>query len=165
MVANASSADLQKRMRQARQDLDSHSDEMVKQARETFNWRNFVAKHPVATMSAAAVAGYLLAPRRIHLKSVDDKTIKAAVEQALEKVQPAMGAASNAAKSPGLVAGLASMLMAVLVREGLSMASQMVRNVVDSKMGGADRMTGSFSQHPSQSASLSRPVARNGEHP
>ena len=62
MKPQATSEELQAHIRQARHDLDTHSQEMFKQARAEFNWRNIVAKHPLLALGTAATAGFLLAP-------------------------------------------------------------------------------------------------------
>ena len=146
-------------MRQARQDLDAHSEEMVKRVRAQLDWRHIVSKHPLLALGAAAAAGYILAPRRVHCHCVDGKTIKETVAQAMDRVQPVASS-----KAPGLAAGLASMLMAMVVREGLSFASQFVRNIFDSQAGGAGRASKSFNQQPA-TASMKPHVTTNGEHP
>jgi hypothetical protein len=159
MVAHNSSDDLQRQMRQVRKDLDAHSEDMVEQARKQLDWRAFIAKHPFAIMGAAAAAGYLLAPRRVHLRCLDEKTIKSTVEQAMGRAQ----AAAAAPKSAGVLASLASMAMGLIVSEGVSLATRLVRNLLEGRSGTAASTFTSFSQ-PSAAANGAH-TATNGEHP
>jgi hypothetical protein len=124
-------------MRQVREDLQSHSEEMAQRVRSQLDWRQIVARHPLITLgaAAAAAAGYLLAPRRVHYMNVDDKAIKATVEKAVGQAQ----SAAPASMASGLAAGIASMLIAAVVREGVSVASQFVRSYFDSHAGDAPR--------------------------
>ncbi len=159
MVAHTSSADLQRQMRQVRKDLDAHSEEMVKQARKQLDWRGFIAKHPFAIMGAAAVTGYLLAPRRVHLRCLDEKVIKKTVEEAIGRTR-SVPTAPNAA---GLLAGLASMAMGLIVREGVSFATQLARDLFDARSKAAGEDAATFNQ-PSTTARGGQAVT-NGEHP
>jgi hypothetical protein len=133
MSEHTSPDDLQGKLRQVREDLDSHSEEVVQRIRSQLDWRNIVAEHPLVALGAAATAGYLLAPRRAHCQCVRDKAIKETLEQAMER----SGSAAPRSMATGLVAGLASVVMATLVREGLSFASQFLRDYFDSQA--ADR--------------------------
>ncbi len=155
MVAHNSSDDLQRQMRQVRKDLDAHSEELVERARRQLDWRGFIAKHPFAIMGAAAAAGYLLAPRRVHLRCLDEKTIKSTVEQAMGRAH-----ATAAPKPMGVFASLASMAMGLIVSEGVSFATRFVRNLLEGRSQTSGSTFTSFNQPTGRGAH----AATNGEH-
>lgn len=55
---------IRQRMEEVRCDLDEDVQEIVESARDMGDWRSYVRSYPWACLGAAAVAGYLLVPRR-----------------------------------------------------------------------------------------------------
>ena len=158
MVAHGSPGDLQGQMRQVRKDLDAHSEEMLKRARKQLDWRSFIANHPLAIIGAAVAAGYLLAPRRLRVQSIDEKILKTNIDQAIGRAH--LGSAPTA---PGFLAGLASMAMGIAVREGVSLASQIVRNFLEPRPNAPGQTSSSFDQSPSAAGTAPQRMT-NGDH-
>lgn len=66
---------IQRRMEDVRTRLDEDVDEAVGSARQMVNWHAYVRRYPWACLGLAAVAGYLLVPRRLELSSPDADTL------------------------------------------------------------------------------------------
>ncbi len=132
MDPNLSSDDLQGHIRQARHDLDVHSREMVARARAELDWRNFVAKHPLVSLGAAAAAGFFLALRSLRCHIVQTKA-----GEGVSAEHTVKAAAPTAPRTAGLVATLASTIAAVLVREGAGLAARLAMQMIDSARTGA----------------------------
>ena len=107
MKPQATSEELQAHIRQARHDLDTHSQEMFKQGVPEFNWRNIVAKHPLLALGTAATAGFLLAPRRCCCRHADAGT-----------APPAMESAAPPSAASRLMATFLSAATAIVARRG-----------------------------------------------
>jgi hypothetical protein len=56
--------DILRQMAAIRHELNENVEEVVQNAKELVDWRNFVRAHPWLTVSAAAAVGFLLVPRR-----------------------------------------------------------------------------------------------------
>jgi hypothetical protein len=118
-----SAEELQAQIRQARQDLDVHSQEMLQRARAEFNWRNVIAKHPLLALGTAATAGFLLAPRGGCCRHADAGTARPAMESAA----PPSSAVSR------LMTTFLSAATAILVREGSNLAAGLVLRWLNSR--------------------------------
>jgi len=55
---------IRQRMEEVRCDLDEDVQEIVEGARDMGDWRSYVRSYPWVCLGAAAVAGYLIVPRR-----------------------------------------------------------------------------------------------------
>ena len=55
---------IRQRMEEVRCDLDEDVQEIVEGARDMGDWRSYVRRYPWVCLGAAAVAGYLIVPRR-----------------------------------------------------------------------------------------------------
>jgi hypothetical protein len=121
MVSSNSSA-LRMQMRQVREDLNEHADQVAEKARTSLDWRHFVANHPWASLAVAALAGYFVVPRRSCCNAVDAKTVNQAVERMVGAAQ------SSQRPAPSSVLGsMASAIAPILAREGLNYISQLAR--------------------------------------
>ena len=115
-------SEIQRRMAQIRHELHIEVREAVKGAQSLTDWRSLVRNHPWATLSAMAVAGYLIVPRR----RVEAPTIVA--------VSPAASvegtAESTASTTPtqrnrwGILSTAFSLLAPIAVRAVQNYASQ-----------------------------------------
>ena len=126
MVTQNSSAALQGKMQSVRRKLDEDADEMVKKARIRFDWRHYVANHPLASCAVAAAAGYFLVPRQIHCKCADSRAPSGAAGHLEATAQSARPSAAS-----GVVAGMMGMITSTLAQEGATLATQFVRRWLD----------------------------------
>jgi len=126
MVSQNSPAVLQRQMRQIRRDLNEHADQMVETARARFDWRRYVASHPWTSLGTAVAAGFFLVPRRPCCKAVDAATVKKTMDQVVRAAQPSAPSAFS-----NIVGGVFAVLTTTLVREGVSLVSQLARQWIE----------------------------------
>jgi hypothetical protein len=127
MVSQNSPAILQLQMREIRRNLNEHTDQVVEKARTQLDWRRHVANHPWTSLSIAMLAGYLLVPRRAGCQAVDANHVGKSMERTARAVQPSSQSAAST-----ITAGLGSVIAATLVREGVGLFSQFVRQWLES---------------------------------
>jgi hypothetical protein len=119
------------RMATLRRELDSDVEHVAESARAMTDWTFYVRRFPWAAVGVAAVAGYLLVPRK-------KTNVAPTAEQlaALVQNKEFVTAATNQLKPPqSLLAGLAATLAAMAVRAALSYVTEQVRT----KTAGAKR--------------------------
>ena len=111
------------RMATLRRELDSDVEHVADSARAMTDWTFYVRRFPWAAVGVAAVAGYLLVPRK-------KTNVAPTAEQlaALVQNKEFVTAATNQLKPPqSLLAGLAATLAAMAVRAALSYVTEQVR--------------------------------------
>lgn len=112
------------RMATLRRELDSDVEHVAESARAMTDWTFYVRRFPWVAVGVAAVAGYLLVPRK-------KTNVAPTAEQlaALVKNKEFVAAATNQLKPPqSLLAGLAATLAAMAVRAALSYVTEQVRS-------------------------------------
>ena len=111
------------RMAALRRELDSGVHDVAESARAMTDWTFYVRRFPWAAVGLAAVAGFLLVPRK-------KTTVTPTAEQlaALVKNKDFVAAATNQLKPPqSLLAGLAATLAAMAARAALSYVTEQIR--------------------------------------
>jgi hypothetical protein len=111
------------RMAALRRELDSDVHDVTESARAMTDWTFYVRRFPWAAVGLAAVAGFLLVPRK-------KTTVTPTAEQlaALVKNKEFVAAATNQLKPPqSLLAGLAATLAAMAARAALGYISEQIR--------------------------------------
>jgi len=63
-------------MRGIRRDLRANVNDMVTNASQIFDWRNYVRSFPWSSVAVAAVLGYILVPRRMKVVAYDKATLE-----------------------------------------------------------------------------------------
>jgi hypothetical protein len=119
------------RMAALRRELDSGVEHVADSARAMTDWTFYVRRFPWAAIGLAAVAGFLLVPRK-------RTTVTPTAEQlaALVKNKEFVAAATDQLKPPqSVVAGLAATLAAMAARAALSYVTEQIR----AKASGANR--------------------------
>ena len=66
-MTDQESSDLRERMARIRDGIPEDVDQIVEQARELADWRNFVKQHPWITLSAAAMVGFMAVPSKVNI--------------------------------------------------------------------------------------------------
>jgi len=132
---------LQRKMQDVRRNLNEHSDEMVKRAREQLNWKTFVGNHPLLCLGTAATLGFLLVPRK-RRPGADPHAMKA-IHEIKESVEQAMHTLRTSPRtSPSthsdVVSSLTSFVSATLLREGMRLAMHFGRQWLDRFREGAE---------------------------
>jgi hypothetical protein len=75
-------------MEELRRDLGRNVEQTVENAREMLDWRHYVSTHPWLCLTAAAVAGFLLVPRRIGHAPLGREAIDELAARGLLVVRP-----------------------------------------------------------------------------
>jgi hypothetical protein len=102
-----SANELRDGMRCIRQQLPSDMDEIVNGARHLLDWKGAIRRHPWAAAGAAAVAGYLLVPKKQAAVGVDAETLAEALKSHQVRVEagtPRTGLLSTLAAAAGSLA-------------------------------------------------------------
>lgn len=111
---------LRTRMALIRQEIDDDVEAVVEQAKELFDWRNFVKKHPLLSISAAAAAGFLLVPKRSK-----GMTLSSCELEKLAKHNPlAFQPNSDVRHQPSMVRPVVSLVTGAVMRNALALAGQ-----------------------------------------
>lgn len=106
------------RMRQIRTELPYEVDTAREQVKQLSDWRFYVRRHPLPFMSAAAVAAYLLVPK----KSAPPKVV----------VERQTAGVSEPAKK-GLVGGVLAAVGTLAMKQGASFAAHQLSNLLLTK--------------------------------
>ena len=118
-------ADIQQQMARIRRELHDDVEEVVEQAKELADWRNFVKSHPWLMVGAAAAVGFMVVPRRLNVISPDAATLAKLAKQnkLVVKAKPDMQ------KQGGIAAPLISFASAAILRSVVAMAGQQASKV------------------------------------
>ena len=98
------------RMEAVRGRLDQDARAAKQSVKEMTNWRTVVRKNPLASVAVAAVAGFLLVPKRKTHASFSSDELKQLAKEHTVIV------AKEAAASPGLIGTVAAIAGAAIVR-------------------------------------------------
>lgn len=114
---------IQRQMHQVRTDLREDVRELVESAREMGVWQRYVQAYPWACLGVAALAGYLIVPRRTHVAGPSARQIADLVDsQVSQRLEQSSGASGS------LVSNLASSAMRLalngLLNQGVSILGQ-----------------------------------------
>lgn len=74
-MTQATADAIRERMKVVRCDLGDDFDDVVMSARQMANWHSYVRRYPWACMTGAALAGFLIVPRRVELITPDTATL------------------------------------------------------------------------------------------
>jgi len=117
------------RMATLRRELDSGVENVAESARAMTDWTFYVRRFPWAAVGVAAVAGYLVVPRK-------KTTVAPTAEQlaALVKNKEFVAAATEQLKPPqSLLAGLGATLAAMAVRAAVSYVTEQIQTKASGK--------------------------------
>jgi hypothetical protein len=112
--------ELLSRMEVLRSRLDDDARAAQQSVQEMTDWRHLVRRSPLATIAAAAVAGYLLVPKRAPQQQLTAEQIKQ-----LSNAKTVILTQEVAAK-PGLLGAFAAIAGAVLTRAATSFVTEKV---------------------------------------
>ncbi|RIK88579.1 MAG: hypothetical protein DCC67_00580 [Planctomycetota bacterium] len=73
--------DIRRRMQQVRQTAACEVKEIVDSAKTLTDWRYHIKRHPWVCMGAAAALGYLVVPRKKHVRSEEAKELAALLKK------------------------------------------------------------------------------------
>jgi hypothetical protein len=121
--AKDEASEVVERMAALRRELDHGVENVSESARAMTDWTFYVRRFPWATVGLAAVAGYLLVPRK-------KTTVAPTAEQlaALVKNKEFVAAATNQLKPPpSLLAGFGATLAAMAARAAISYVSEQIQ--------------------------------------
>lgn len=114
-------------MRQIRSNLDDEVATFVQSTRGLFNWRSYVGHAPWLCLGAAALAAYLVVPSK-------SKVVSPTPEQFAELAKHARVTLADTgpqAKVKSLGRELAGVALGMLVRAGLSVATQQFNQFIN----------------------------------
>jgi hypothetical protein len=114
-------------MRQIRSNLDDEVETFVQSTRGMFDWRSYVRHAPWLCLGAAAVAAYLVVPSKA-------KVVSPTPEQMAELAKHAkvtLGESVTQEKSKSLGRELAGVAVGLIVRAGLSVATQQLNQFMN----------------------------------
>jgi len=116
------------RMARIRARAQGKADRIGEETRQFLDWKHYIRLFPWTTLAAAAVAGYLLVPRRAPMSH---PTGEALLELAREN-QQALKAVQHPPRkpTPGILDTAISMAGSALWRAGLAFATQQVSSLV-----------------------------------
>jgi hypothetical protein len=101
-------------------------DDVVESARQMADWRAYVQRYPLVFVGAAAVAGFVMVPKRGERMTPDvDKLLELAKRNGLAgKSNP------QSQESSGLTTTLISLIAGAALRAGVGLAGQHLRKIV-----------------------------------
>jgi len=118
---------LRREMRSIRRELGDNVEELVENAERLMDWRYYWERYPWGIISAAALLGYFVVPRRMVAMSVDGLSL----DDLAQRLAPAI--TSRAAKKeskPGWMSGLLSLGVGMLSKAAAGYASQYLTQVL-----------------------------------
>ena len=118
---------IQQEMRQVRSELGDDVHEIVSNARVMADWQYYVRRHPWLCLGAAAVAGYLLVPRRLEVIRPDAKSLL----ELAKRDKLVIHVENPAAKRGGILSGLAGALAAAVAQGGMAILSQQLNQLLE----------------------------------
>lgn len=110
--------ELLSRMEAIRGRLDDDARAAQQSVQEMTDWRNLVRRNPLVTVAVAAVAGYLLVPKRIPQQQLTAEQIRQ-----LSNAKTVIVAQESSAK-PGLLGAIAAVAGAALTRAATNFVSE-----------------------------------------
>lgn len=125
---NSQSEEIRNEMARVRRELDENVVAVVQQAKELADWRNFVRRHPLLTVSAAAAVGFLVVPKRLNVMSPDSETLEKLAKRNRLVVKPK----NEVRRQAGLITPLVNLVTGAVLRASLSMAGQHFGKIVAS---------------------------------
>lgn len=134
--------EIRKRMATIRRELVEDAENVVEQAKELANWKNFVAKHPFLTVSAAVAVGFLIVPKRLNVMSPDSKTLEKLASRNRLVVSPK----TDVRRQAGTLSPIVSLLAGAILRGGLNMAGQHFSSLLASKTNSSNERENLYNQ-------------------
>jgi hypothetical protein len=122
--------ELLSRMEAIRGRLDDDARAAQQSLHEMTDWRNVVRRHPLATMAAAAVVGYILVPKRVTQPQLTAEQIKQ-----LSRAKTVIVTQEASAK-PGLLGTFAAIAGAALTRAATSFITEKVSHFTAQRQNG-----------------------------
>lgn len=105
-------------MAQVRQHLQQDVQHVVEQAKEMTDWRRVVQRHPWASVTFAAIVGYLLVPNSKKAVHVDSATLRDFVQKNSDFT------VTTNSRSTSVTGPVVRQISAAVIRTGLAMAAQ-----------------------------------------
>jgi hypothetical protein len=126
MAADESADEIRRRMAELRRDLSLDVREVSRHARVMTDWRFYVRRFPWATVGIAAVAGYLLVPKRKEVNVISPDPD--ALAQMFKKEQLKLQTPASKKESPGLVKNLLLMGLTWAAKAGANYMGEQLRS-------------------------------------
>jgi hypothetical protein len=130
-VSNHESEKIREHMALIRSELHADVGAVVENARELTNWRGFVKRHPILSVSAAAALGFLVVPRRLDVMSPSAE----ALEKLAKKNRLVVKAKPDVRRQAGLVSPLLNLVGGAVMRSAFAIAGQHISRAVASPTG------------------------------
>ena len=111
---------LRAQMANIRRDLSEDVEAVVENAKELTEWRNFVKRHPVLSVSAAAAIGFLLVPKRLNVMSPDARDLERLAKRNRLVVKPK----AEVKRQAGMVRPVVNVVAGAVLRSCATMAGQ-----------------------------------------
>ncbi|WP_437186932.1 hypothetical protein SH668x_000303 [Planctomicrobium sp. SH668] len=116
------------RMRRVRRHLNDDVERLHSDTAQLFDWKYYVARHPVASIGAIVALGYMLVPSKSKATEekvyLDPDVSRAYLEHAPEPVVES----TEQKATQGIFLSLGAFALNALVKAGLNYASQQVRS-------------------------------------
>ena len=113
---------IRKQMARIRRELDEDVESVVEGAKELADWRNFVRRHPLISVTAAAAVGFLVVPSRLQIMTPDAAELQKLAKTNRLVVKPRADVRRQA--SGGLLNPVVGMIASAVLRKGLTMAGE-----------------------------------------
>jgi hypothetical protein len=125
MAADDSADEIRRRMAELRRDLALDVREVSRNARVMTDWRFYVRRFPWAMVGVAAVAGYLLIPKRKEVKVIAPDPD--ALAQMFKKEQLKLQTPAGRKESPGLMKSIVLMGLSWAAKAGANYMGEQLR--------------------------------------
>jgi hypothetical protein len=134
MNTDDSAEKIRNRMAELRRDLDCDVREVSRGARVMTDWKFYVRKFPWAVVGAAALAGYMLIPKRKPVIKPDPEMIQELVRQKKIKVE----SVTKQPEKPGMMKSLLMMGLTYAARAGAQYVTQQMTTAAQNKARAAE---------------------------
>lgn len=129
---------IREQMARIRRDLNEDVEAVVENAKELTDWRGFVRRHPILSVGAAAVVGFVVVPNRLNVISPSADTL----EKLAKKNRLVVKAKPDVKRQAGMVSPLLNLIGGAMMRTAFTMAGQHISKAVaaTSDVGNGDQM-------------------------
>jgi hypothetical protein len=132
MAADDSADEIRRRMAELRRELSTDVREVSRQARVMTDWRFYVRRFPWTMVGVAAVAGYLLIPKRKEVKVISPDPD--ALAEMFKKEQLKLQTPAGRKESPGLTKSLVLMGLSWAAKAGANYVGEQVRTAATKRV-------------------------------
>jgi hypothetical protein len=149
MASEDSAEDIRRRMAELRRELSSDVREVSRSARVMTDWRFYVRRFPWAVVGVAAVAGYLLIPRRKEVQVISPDPD--ALAEMFRKEQLRVETPAQKKESPGVLKSLLLMGVTWAAKTGMNYMGERVRTAAVNKAHDQSRVAPESPPHTQRS--------------